>query len=71
NENFIRLQDELAGTENRIATERRRYNEVVKEYNILVQRFPSNIVAKIAGFEKKDIYFEAKQEAKETPKVEF
>lgn len=71
NENFIRLQDELAGTENRIATERRRYNETVKTYNILVQKFPSNIVAKIAGFEKKDIYFEAKPEAKETPKVEF
>jgi LemA protein len=71
NENFIRLQDELAGTENRIAVERQRYNEVVRAYNILVQRFPSNIVASIAGFQKKDIYFKSEDKAKTVPKIEF
>lgn len=71
NENFIRLQDELAGTENRITVERQRYNEIVREYNILVQKFPSNIVASIAGFQKKDIYFKAEQPANSVPKVEF
>ncbi|MEN3013503.1 MAG: LemA family protein [Endomicrobiia bacterium] len=71
NENFIRLQDELAGTENRIANERRRYNEIVKNYNILVKSFPSNIVAKLSGFREKNIYFEIKQEAKENIKIDF
>jgi LemA protein len=70
-DNFIRLQDELAGTENRIAVERRRYNETVQIYNILVRRFPSNIVASFSGFQKKDVYFEAEKEAKKAPKVEF
>ncbi|MFH0948496.1 MAG: LemA family protein [Elusimicrobiota bacterium] len=71
NENFIRLQDELAGTENRIAVERMRYNDVVRDYNILIKRFPSNIVASFTGFEKKDSYFKAEEAAKEVPKVEF
>ncbi|MFA5779549.1 MAG: LemA family protein [Elusimicrobiota bacterium] len=71
NENFIRLQDELAGTENRIAVERMRYNDVVRGYNILIKRFPSNIVASFTGFEKKDAYFKAEESAKETPEVEF
>jgi LemA protein len=71
NENFIRLQDELAGTENRIAVERMRYNEIIKNYNIMIRRFPSNIVASIAGFQKKDIYFKAEEAAKQVPKVEF
>ena len=71
NENFIRLQDELAGTENRIAVERMRYNEVVRSYNILIKRFPSNIVASFTGFEKKDSYFKSEEAAKEVPKVEF
>lgn len=71
NENFIRLQDELAGTENRIAVERMRYNETIRIYNILVQRFPSNIVASMSGFQKKDAYFKAEEPAKSVPKVNF
>lgn len=70
NENFIRLQDELAGTENRIAVERRRYNEVVRAYNILLRTFPQNIVANMFGFQKAE-FFEAPGEAKTAPKVEF
>jgi len=71
NETFIRLQDELAGTENRIAVERMRYNDVVLGYNILIKRFPSNIVASFAGLQKKDAYFKAEEAAKSVPKVEF
>ncbi|OIO72148.1 MAG: LemA family protein [Elusimicrobia bacterium CG1_02_37_114] len=71
NENFIRLQDELAGTENRIAVERRRYNETVQIYNILVKRLPSNIVAAMSGFKTRDIYFKVEEPAKKAPKVEF
>jgi len=61
----------LAGTENRIAVERMRYNEVVRSYNITTRRFPSNIIAGMFGFEKKDVYFEAAEGAKAVPKVEF
>jgi len=71
NQGFLKLQDELAGTENRIATERRRYNQVVRAYNVLTRRFPSNIIAGMFGLEKKDVYFEAAEGAKEVPKVEF
>jgi len=71
NQNFLKLQDELAGTENRIAVERRRYNEVVRGYNILTRRFPSNIIAGMFGLSKEDAYFEAAEGAKEVPKVEF
>ena len=71
NQNFLRLQDELAGTENRIATERRFYNETVRAYNVTVRRFPSNISAKLFGFAKRDEYFEVEEAAKEVPKVEF
>jgi len=71
NQNFLKLQDELAGTENRIAVERKRYNEAVRDYNLRVRRFPSNLVAGMFGFEKKDAYFEAAEQAQETPKVEF
>jgi LemA protein len=71
NEGFLRLQDELAGTENRIAVARMRYNETVQGYNVKVQRFPSNLVAGMFGFQKKDVYFTAKEEAKEAPKVAF
>lgn len=71
NQNFLSLQDELAGTENRIAVERRRYNEAVRAYNITVRKFPTTIVARLMGFAKQDIYFEAAEEAKEVPKVEF
>jgi LemA protein len=71
NENFVRLQDELAGTENRIAVERRRYNEVVRQYNVTARRFPTNIVAGLTGFDKSRPYFEAEATAKQAPKVNF
>lgn len=71
NQNFIRLQDELAGTENRIAVARMRYNDIIRSYNILIRRFPSNIVAAISGFSKNDAYYKAEEKAKETPKVNF
>lgn len=70
NTNFIRLQDELAGTENRIAVERRRYNETVKLYNIKIRRFPTNIIAGMFGFEKA-AFFEVPKERQEAPKVNF
>ena len=70
NTNFIRLQDELAGTENRIAVERRRYNETVRAYNIKIRRFPTNLIAGMFGFEKA-AFFEVPQERQEAPKVKF
>jgi LemA protein len=70
NTNFIRLQDELAGTENRIAVERRRFNEAVKAYNIKIRRFPTNIIAGMFGF-KKATFFEVPKERQEAPKVKF
>ena len=70
NTNFIRLQDELAGTENRIAVERRRFNEAVKAYNIKIRRFPTNIIAGMFGFEKAT-FFEVPKERQEAPKVKF
>ena len=70
NTNFIQLQDELAGTENRIAIARRDYNEVVKEYNKTIKRFPKNLLAGMFGFEEKE-YFEAKESANEVPEVSF
>ncbi len=70
NQNFLALQDELSGTENRIAVERRRYNEAVRKYNTAIRRFPTNIVASLAGFEPAT-YFEAAQGAEQAPKVEF
>ena len=63
NENFMRLQDELAGTENRIAVERRRYNQSVQAYNTYIQLFPNNLVASIMGYERNDAYFRATEEA--------
>jgi len=71
NQNFLALQDELAGTENRIAVERRRYNEVVRNYNVAVRSFPANLVAGFTGFHLSTAYFEAGKEAKEVPKVQF
>lgn len=71
NANFQALQDELAGTENRIAVERRRYNEVVQAYNITVRKFPTNIIAGMTGFKQKEVYFKAEEKAKEVPVVEF
>jgi len=70
NTNFIRLQDELAGTENRIAVERMRFNEVVKAYNIEIRQFPTNIIAGMFGFEKAT-FFEVPKERQEAPKVKF
>lgn len=70
NTNFIRLQDELAGTENRIAVERRRYNEAVKAYNIYIRRFPTNMIAGMFGFEM-GAFFEVPEEAQEAPQVTF
>ncbi len=71
NENFLRLQDELAGTENRIAVERRRYNEAVQRYNTYIQLFPNNLVAGFAGFQRNDAYFKAEGGAREVPAVKF
>jgi LemA protein len=71
NENFLRLQDELAGTENRIAVTRQRYNEAVQDYNVKVQSFPSNLMASIGGFKVRDSYFKAKEAAQEAPNVQF
>jgi LemA protein len=67
---FMRLMDELAGTENRIATERMRYNERVQEYNTLRRRFPSNVTAKMFGF-KEYPYFEVPPASQQAPKVNF
>jgi LemA protein len=70
NENFIHLQDELAGTENRIAVERMRYNEAVRLFNTSIKRFPTNFLARLFGFGERE-YFEAEATAKEAPKVKF
>jgi LemA protein len=71
NENFLRLQDELAGTENRIAVERRRYNETVQDYNTYISLFPNSLVASIAGFTRNDAYFKTDEGARTAPKVNF
>jgi len=71
NENFMRLQDELAGTENRIAVERRRYNEAVQDYNTYISLFPNSLVAGIAGFTRNDAYFKTEEGARQAPKVNF
>lgn len=71
NQNFLALQDELTGTENRIAVERRRYNQTVRNYNTTVRRFPTNLVAGFFGFERSTAYFEASEGAETAPAVEF
>src|SRR5947199_2387701 len=71
NENFLRLQDELAGTENRIAVERRKYNEKVQEYNTQIQLFPNNLVASMSGFQRNDAYFKTDPASRVAPKVSF
>jgi LemA protein len=71
NENFNRLQDELAGTENRIAVERMRFNETVQTYNSLVKTFPTNLVARLGGFAPSEAYFKATEEAHTVPHVKF
>jgi LemA protein len=71
NENFLRLQDELAGTENRIAVERKRYNDSLQDYNTYIQKFPNNIFAGWAGFKPNDAYFAASEAARQVPRVNF
>jgi LemA protein len=71
NENFLRLQDELTGTENRIAVERRRYNEVVQDYNTFIALFPNSLVASMSGFARNDAYFKTEEGARQVPKVSF
>ncbi len=70
NQNFIALQDELAGTENRISVARMRYNEAVKIYNVSIRKFPQNFIANMFDFKRAE-FFEAPKEAKEVPKVKF
>jgi LemA protein len=70
NENFLALQDQLEGSENRIAIERQRFNEAVREYNSLIRLFPQSIIANMNGFEQK-AYFAADESAQTAPKVEF
>ena len=71
NEQFIRLTDELAGTENRIAVERQRYNKTLQDYNTYVQQFPNSIWANFAGFHYRDEYFKGNPENSVAPKVDF
>src|ERR1700683_5369415 len=70
-ENFLRLQDELAGTENRIAVERKRYNDALQDYNTYIGLFPNNIFAGWAGFQRNNAYFAASESSREVPKVQF
>ena len=69
-QNFLALQDQLEGTENRITVARGRYNDAAKQYNSKIRSFPTNIIANMSGFEKK-IYFSASAEAQSAPKVDF
>jgi LemA protein len=71
NQQFMRLTDELAGTENRIAVERQRYNKTLQDYNTYVQQFPNSIWANIAGFRYRDEYFKGNPENSVAPKVDF
>lgn len=70
NQNFLELQSQLEGTENRIAVARQTYNEVVKSYNVAIRRFPANLAASMFGFEKSEL-FKAAEGSSEAPKVEF
>jgi LemA protein len=71
NENFLRLQDELAGTENRIAVERKRYNDAIQDYNTYIGQFPNSVFAGWAGYKRNDAYFNAPEASREAPKVQF
>ncbi len=70
NENFMALQSQLEGTENRIAVERKRFNEAAQGYNTYIRRFPANIFAGMFGFQSK-AYFEAEEGANKAPKIKF
>lgn len=71
NQQFMRLEDELAGTENRIAVGRQRYNKVLEDYNVYVRQFPNSIWANMAGFHYRDEYFKGNPENNVAPKVDF
>jgi LemA protein len=71
NDQFMRLEDELAGTENRIAVARRRYNEAIRDYNTFIMQFPNNIYANFLGFHAQDEYYTADPGSKTAPKVDF
>jgi LemA protein len=70
-EQFMRLQDELAGTENRISVARRHYNQAIQDYNTFIQQFPNSIWAGMAGFHVNDAYFKASPAAQQVPNVKF
>jgi LemA protein len=71
NENFLRLQDELAGTENRIAISRRDYNDAITRYNTDIELFPKNVAAGMFGFHRNDAYFKTTEEERKVPSVKF
>ena len=71
NDQFMRLEDELAGTENRIAVSRLRYNAAIKDYNVFIQQFPNSLFANFAGFHPKTEYYRADDASKTAPKVDF
>jgi LemA protein len=71
NENFLRLQDDISGSENRIAQERRKYNEALTHYNASLQVFPNNLVASLSGITRNDAYFKTEPGARQVPKVQF
>ncbi|MFZ0818898.1 MAG: LemA family protein [Candidatus Acidiferrales bacterium] len=71
NENFLRLQDELAGSENRIAQERKNYNGTLQDYNTYIGLFPNSLFARWAGFQRNNAYFTATESSREAPKVQF
>ena len=71
NDQFMRLEDELAGTENRIAIARLRYNQAIRDYNVFIQQFPNSIWAGIAGYHTKTEYYSANPAAQTAPKVDF
>ena len=71
NDQFMRLEDELSGTENRIAVARRRYNETIRDYNTFIQQFPNSLFAGFAGFQPKNEYYAADAASKTAPKVDF
>jgi LemA protein len=71
NENFLQLQDQLEGTENRIAVERQRYNQAVQDYNTFIEQIPNNIWARIGGFQRNNAYFAASPASQTAPQVHF
>lgn len=70
-ENFLRLQDELSGTENRLAVSRKRYNDSIQDYNTFIGQFPNSLFAGLAGFSRNNDYFQASESEKAVPKVNF